>query len=315
MPSPRADPLLDLEGLRAFAEVAARLSFLEAAEALELSPSALTRRIKRLEAVCRVDLFERTTRRVALTRMGRELVPRARAALAAHGDCVRWLETAARGAAEQLTIGCVPTIARNVLPQLLSSYVKRRPDVRLRIVEAHMARLLRQVDEGQLDLGIGFLPEPHPGVLLDELMVDPYDLACPKNHPLAARRTVTWADLEAHPLIVSGNGRSSGNRRVLDATLKQLEWQPGRLVQIEHLSTALGLVEAGLGITVVPRSALTPELRQRLAIRPLGAPQVSRTIGVLRRRGRTLAPAARHFRLMLRRMAPLDVDRLAGPAA
>jgi DNA-binding transcriptional LysR family regulator len=305
-----AEPHLDLEGLRAFTQVAGRLSFLEASEHLAISPSALTRRIKRLETVMGVDLFKRTTRRVALTPMGRDFLPHAEAVIGTYDDCMRWFEASSHGAAERLTIACVPTIARNLLPRLVSDYASRWPDVRIRIVENHMATLLRQVTDGDVDLGIGFLPAPSPGVLLDELMVDPYDLACPKNHPLAALARVTWADLKTHSLIVSGSGSNSGNRRVLDAVLKQLDWEPGRLVQIEHLSTALGLVEAGLGITVVPRSALTPELRQRLAIQPLGEPLVSRTIGVLRLRGSTLSPAARQFRLALRRMAPLDVDRL-----
>jgi DNA-binding transcriptional LysR family regulator len=305
-----AERHLELEGLRAFTQVAGRLSFFEASEYLAISPSALTRRIKRLETLMGVDLFERTTRRVALTAMGREFLPHAQAAVGSYDDCLRWFEASSHAAAEHLTIACVPTIARNLLPRLISAYTRRWPEVRIRIVENHMATLLRQVVDGDVDLGIGFLPTPSPGVLQDELMVDPYDLACPRNHPLATCDGITWADLKTHPLIVSGSGSNSGNRRVLDAVLKQLDWEPGRLVQIEHLSTALGLVEAGLGITVVPRSALTPDLRQRLAIKALGEPQVSRTISVLRHRGLTLSPAAKQFRLALRRMAPLDVDRL-----
>lgn len=303
---------MDLDGLRAFTEVAARLSFFEAAEVLALSPSALTRRVKRLEADLGLVLLERTTRRVALTPTGREFLPRAERLLADLDDCLRWVEASSEAAASQLTIACVPTIAKGLLPRLISHYSQRRPEVRIRIVEAHVATILRKLHEGEVDLGIGFMPSPDPGLLLDELMVDPYDLACPLGHPLAALQTATWADLKTHALIVSGNGRSSGNRQVLDGVLRSLDWEPGRLVQIEHLSTALGLVEAGLGITVVPRSALTPELRQRLAIRPLTAPLVTRTIGVIRRRGMPLSAEARHFRLTLRRLAPLDVNRQDG---
>lgn len=306
-------PPLDVDGLRAFVEVAQRLSFFEASEALSLSPSALTRRIKRLEAALRLALFERTTRRVALTAAGRELLPRAQAALLAVDDCTRWAEASSRAAAEQLTIACVPSIARTLLPRLVSSFTQLRQDVRIRIVEAHVAQLVRQIDDGDVDLGIGFLPSAYPGLLIDELMVDPYDLACPPGHPLAGRQSVRWADLRDQPLIVSGSGRESGNRKVLDDALSGLTWAPTRLVEIEHLSTALGLVEAGLGITVVPRSALTTELRRQLAIRPLVEPVVTRRLGVLRRRGRALTPAARRFRLALRRMAPIATDDPAGP--
>jgi DNA-binding transcriptional LysR family regulator len=301
-------PTLDLDGLRAFAEVAQRLSFFEAAQALSLSPSALTRRVKRVEAALQFELFERTTRHVALSAAGRELLPRAQAALLAFNDCVDWAEASSRAGAQQLTIACVPSIARTLLPRLVSDFTQQRSDVRIRIVESHVAQLVRQIYDGEVDLGIGFMPSNYPGLLLDELMVDPYDLACPLDHTLARGARVRWADLREQPLIVSGSGRHSGNRKVLDDALVGLAWAPTRLVEIEHLSTALGLVEAGLGITIVPRSALTPELRQRLAIRPLEAPVVTRTLGVLRRRGRTLTPAARQFRLVLRRMAPIVLD-------
>jgi DNA-binding transcriptional LysR family regulator len=297
---------LDLDNLRAFAEVATRLSFLEAAEALALSPSALTRRIKRLEADLGLLLLERTTRRVTLSRAGRQLLPRAEQVLAGVDDCLACCAALATAGADELTIACVPTIARGLLPRLISRYSQRWPEVRIRIIEAHVATILRKLHNGEADLGIGFMPTPDPGLVLDELLVDPYDLACPKEHPLAALPEVSWADLKRHALIVSGNGRTSGNRQVLDGVLSALDWEPGRLVQIEHLSTALGLVEAGLGITVVPRSALTPELRERLAIRPLNEPRVTRTIGVIRRRAGPLTAAAKNFRLTLRRLAPLD---------
>ena len=312
--SMNSTPTIDLDGLRAFAEVAQRLSFFEAAEALSLSPSALTRRVKRVEAALAVELLERTTRRVALTAAGRELLPRAQAAMLAFDDCVRWAEASSRAGAEQLTIACVPSIARTLLPRLVSDFTQQRSDVRIRIVESHVAQLVRQIYDGEVDLGIGFLPSSYPGLLIDELMVDPYDLACPLGHALARRARVRWADLREQPLIVSGSGRHSGNRKVLDDALAGLAWAPTRLVEIEHLSTALGLVEAGLGITVVPRSALTPELCRQLAIRPLEAPVVSRTLGVLRRRGRTLPPAARQFRLALRRQAPIAIEPQTAPS-
>lgn len=218
----------DLPGLRAFVEVAQRLSFFEAAEALALSASALTRRIKRVESTLRLELFERTTRRVALTPASRELLPRARDALNALDECARWAEATSRAASEQLTIACVPSIARTLLPRLVSGFTRDGDGLRIRIVESHVAQLVRQIDAGDVDLGIGFLPSAYPGLLTDELMVDPYDLACPPGHPLAERPSVRWVDLRDQPLIVSGSGRESGNRKVLDDALSGLTWAPTR---------------------------------------------------------------------------------------
>jgi DNA-binding transcriptional LysR family regulator len=75
----------------------------------------------------------------------------------------------------------------------------------------------------------------------------------PADHPLAASEHVTWPELRPWPLIVSGT--SSGNRRMLDAALRDIDWRPDRLIEIEHLTTSLGIVEAGLGISIIPRCA------------------------------------------------------------
>ncbi len=295
---------VDLDGLRAFVEVAGRLSFQEAAHRLELSPSALTRRIKRLEVALGAALLERTKRRVALTPLGRDLLPRALALVEQFDADLRWFADASNAHFGQLKIACVPTIARTLMPRLVALYAQRWPDVQIRIVETHVATLVRMLHDGEADLGIGFLPTPDPDLLLDELLVDPYELACPQGHPLATRQSVTWADLQPHALIMSGDPRSSGNRQVLDSALQQVRREPGSVVQVEHLSTSMGLVEEGLGITVVPRSAITAEQRRRLVIKPLTGPSVTRSIGVLRHRSRTLSAAARHFRQTVRRLGP-----------
>jgi DNA-binding transcriptional LysR family regulator len=307
-----AAPTADLDGLRAFVEVARRLNFQEAAQVLAVSPSALTRRVKRLEQALGAALFERTTRRVALTPLGRDFLPRARAVVEQLDTTLRWFESAASAHFGQLKIACVPTIARSLMPRLVAAFAQRWPDVKIRIVETHVATMRRMLHSGEADLAIGFLPAPDPELLLDELLVDPYELACPRTHVLARRSSVTWADLRPHALIMSGDPRSSGNRQVLDHALGPVQRTARSVVEVEHLSTAMGLVEEGLGITVVPRSALTDELRRRLAIRPLTGPMVTRTIGVLRHRSRTLSAAARHFRQTVRRLGPRELQALGG---
>jgi DNA-binding transcriptional LysR family regulator len=118
--------------------------------------------------------------------------------------------------------------------------------------------------------------------------------------------------LRPWPLIVSGT--SSGNRRMLDAALRDIDWRPDRLIEIEHLTTSLGLVEAGLGISIIPRCAAPRDAHARIAIRPLVDPTVARTIGLIRRRDAALSSIARDFRLALRRMAPFDPSILHEPA-
>jgi DNA-binding transcriptional LysR family regulator len=297
-------PGVDLDALRAFVAVASHASFNDAAIELNLSGSALTRRIKRLEEALDVMLFERTTRNVALTASGELLLPRAQGVLRELDASLELVTEATRMRAGQLTIACIPTAAKLMLPGIVSSFHRRRPEVRLRLIEANLATVMQRVANGDAEFGIAFLVNESPDLDIDELLVDPYVLACPADHPLAAGEHVAWRELRPWPLIVSGS--SSGNRRMLDAALRDIDWRPERLIEIEHLTTSLGLVEAGLGISIIPRCAVPREAGARIAIRPLVDPTVARTIGLIRRRDAVLSPIARDFRLTLRRMAPVD---------
>ncbi|MFM0056023.1 LysR family transcriptional regulator [Paraburkholderia phytofirmans] len=297
-------PGVDLDALRAFVAVASHASFNDAAIELNLSASALTRRIKRLEEALDTMLFERTTRTVALTSSGELLLPRAQGVLRELDASLELVSEATRIRTGQLTIACIPTVAKFMLPKIVSSYHKRRPEVRLRLIEANLATVVQRVALGEAEFGIAFLVNESPELEIDELLVDPYVLACPVDHPLAASEHVTWPELRPWPLIVSGT--SSGNRRMLDAALRDIDWRPDRLIEIEHLTTSLGLVEAGLGISIIPRCAAPRDAHARIAIRPLVDPTVARTIGLIRRRDAALSSIARDFRLALRRMAPFD---------
>ncbi|MFL9918265.1 LysR family transcriptional regulator [Paraburkholderia fungorum] len=304
-------PGVDLDALRAFVAVASHASFNDAALELNLSASALTRRIKRLEEALDTLLFERTTRNVALTSSGELLLPRAQGVLRELDASLELVSEATRIRTGQLTIACIPTVAKFMLPKIVSSYHRRRPEVRLRLIEANLATVVQRVAIGDAEFGIAFLVNESPELAIDELLVDPYVLACPADHPLAASEHVTWPELRSWPLIVSGT--SSGNRRMLDAALRDIDWRPDRLIEIEHLTTSLGLVEAGLGISIIPRCAAPRDAHTRIAIRPLVDPTVARTIGLIRRRDAALSPLARDFRLALRRMAPFDSSILHEP--
>jgi DNA-binding transcriptional LysR family regulator len=119
-----------------------------------------------------------------------------------------------------------------------------------------------------------------------------------KDHPLANFETIEWNQLEAYPLVVVD--RSSGNRTLLDGALARHNLKLNWFYEVTHLNTSLGLVEAGLGISVLPRLATPQDEHPFLITRPIVNPVVSRTIGIVQRRGSALSPAAEKFvRLLL----------------
>lgn len=296
---------LDIPGLQAFVRIAELGSFHQAAEALHLSQSALSRRISKLEEGLGVRLLDRTTRKVRLTAVGRDFLPQARRLIEELAQSLDGLRDMAKRGAGQVSIACVPTAAFTVLPAVIRDYSAKHPDNRIRILDVHANEVLQAVQGGEAEFGLTLSGAEAPETEVEPLFEDPFVLACHRDHPLAQRRQVRWAELESHRVITVG--RLSGNRALLDFGL------PGNLprqrwtYEVQHsFSTGLALALAGIGVIAVPELALTGQRDTRLVSRPLVEPKLTRTLAVIRRKGVTLSPAAQEFLAMLKK-------RWAGP--
>ncbi len=283
--------------LRAFVAVIDLEGFHRAAETLNLSQSALSRRIQRLEAAVGAALLERTTRRVALTTAGRELLPLVRRMLDEFDSSLFAMREVGRQRGGQITLACVPTAAFYFLPSVIARFNEQYPNIRFRILDLSANEGLESVARGEVEFGINLLGTSEPELSFEPLIEDPFVLACRRDHPLAKRESLTWSDLEGQPLVAVS--RTSGNRILLDAALVRAGVRLSWSYEVTHLSTSLGLVEAGLGISVLPQLATPQGDHPIIVTRPLRDPEVSRTIGVVRRRAGRLAPAAEHFLEML----------------
>lgn len=279
--------------LRAFLTVVEQESFHRAAATLNLSQPAVSRRIQKLEAEIGAPLLERTTRRVALTAMGREFLPLVRRMLDEFDNSLFAMRQLGQRQAGQVTIACVPTAAFYFLPRVIARFNEQYPNVRFSILDLSANDGLRSVAHGEVEFGINLLGSAEPELSFDPLIDDPFVLACRRDHPLAERKSVDWADIEPYRLVTVS--RASGNRTLLEAALVRARVHLHWFYEVTHLSTSLGLVEAGLGISVLPQLATPQGEHPIIVTRPIGNPQVSRTIGVVRRRGRPLSPAAQRF--------------------
>jgi DNA-binding transcriptional LysR family regulator len=124
-------------------------------------------------------------------------------------------------------------------------------------------------------------------------MQDLFVIACPKGHPLARREKVKWSELGTYDYISLAQG--SGNRLLIDQALSTSSSRPRWFCEVHHVPALVSLVEAGAGLGVVPRLAMPPDGHPTLASVPLYEPQVARTLGLIKRRGRALSAAAQLF--------------------
>ena len=272
----------DLQQLEAFVAVAERGSFRAAADHIHLSAPALSRRIDKLETILGARLFNRTTRDVELTPLGRVFLERSRAALDDLESAMLGISDIAASRSGRLTVACVPSAAISFLPSVVRSFSEHYPLIRIRVMDEASGLVLSSVVSGESDFGISFLGSQVPGVEFEPIHTDPFVLAVPRSHALAGRETLDWPELECERLIAVA--RSSGNRQLLDDALAKAGVNPSYRFEVSHIATLLGMVEAGLGLAAVPQLALSP-MHPALAGIALCKPAVSRVLGLVTRRG------------------------------
>jgi DNA-binding transcriptional LysR family regulator len=236
----------DLQQLQAFVAVADRGSFRAAAEHIHLSPPALSRRIERLESILGSRLFNRTTREVELTALGRVFLDRARTAIDDLESAMLGIADIAANRSGRVTVACVPSAALYFLPRVIRSFSEQYPAIRVRLIDETMNQVLQSVLSGESDFGIGFMNTRVPGVLFEAMHSDPFVMALRRDHALARRKKLSWAELAQETLIAVA--RSSGNRQLLDDALTTAGLNPSYAFEVSHIATLLGMVEAGLGL-------------------------------------------------------------------
>lgn len=285
-----------LPDLRAFVTVGELQSFAAAAKALHLSQPALSRRISHLEELLGVRLFDRTTRSVGLTLLGRRFLDQVRGLVDDLDRTVLSLRDAAQLEAGDVTIGCVFSAVHHFLPPVILAFREQHPRVLVRIIEEGADEVLASVKQGEADFALNYIGMQDPELEFTPLLKEPYVLACAIGHPLAKRRSVRWQELADYPHARVSH--ASRNRLFIDQALAELPPLPRPVCEVRHVSTLIGLVENGLGVAVVPQLSLPRKSATVVGV-PLEQPAIGRTIGIIRRSGRSLSPAAAAFAKLL----------------
>jgi DNA-binding transcriptional LysR family regulator len=283
----------DLNDLLAFRAVAELANFRKAAESVHLSQPAFSRRIEKLEQALGVRLLERTTRRVTLTAVGREFERKVRELLDDLDSTLLGIRGVAATRMGEVTVACVPSTVYYYLSEVIRRYHDVSPKVRVKVLDAGANEVLASVARGEADFGLNFMGAQEGELDFQPLGEERFVAACRRDHPIAKMRRVTWAELARHDFI--SVARSSGNRLLLDQALAGVEHRPQSIYETQHVTTTLGLVEAGLGVAAVPAMAMPGPDHPLLVSVPLVEPVVTRKIGLIRRRGRSLSPAAQQL--------------------
>ncbi|WP_345353685.1 hydrogen peroxide-inducible genes activator [Actinoallomurus liliacearum] len=279
--------------LRAFLALAEHLHFREAAAALRLSQPALSGAVAALEETLNARLVERTTRRVLLTPEGERVARRAQRVLAELDGLVEEVSTPRRPLNGPLQVGVIPTVAPYLLPAVLPDLVRGYPDLRLAIREQRTAALVEDLRGGRLEVAILALPADE-GLAEIPLYEEDFVLLAPESYGLGpgpvGRDVVRDLDV-----LLLNEGHCLRDQAL--EICREAGARPGDATYATSLATLVQLVSGGLGVTLVPESALPVETRrdERLTVTRFEDPAPYRRIGIAYR---PTSPRADDFALL-----------------
>jgi DNA-binding transcriptional LysR family regulator len=284
---------INLRQLRAFVSIGRLGSFTRAADALHATQPALSARIRELEEALGVKLFDRSTRSVTLTQAGEDLLPVVDNVLGDLGSVVARARDVARRNTGRVTIAALPSLAATLVPSAVAQMRTRYPGITVVIKDALAERIIGLIRADEVDLAVTSAPPTDPQLQFTTLLTDRMVAVLPDGHPLAQAKTVRLAELLASPMVLMD--RDSSVRRIVDAACASIGRMAEPAFEAAYMSTAIGLVRAGLGATLLPSSAAELRATSDLTVRDLDAPRIERALGVLKQRRRAYSPAAEAF--------------------
>ena len=295
----------DFADLEAFLAVRETGSFYVAARRLNLSQSAVSRRVQKLETALDSVLFERTTRMVRPTLAAKRLQPRAEAILGDAQETALAMRDESVAFAHQrglvVTVATIPTVVGSLLPPALQVFRSGGHTARLRLLDLAANEVSEAVAQGEADFGICSIPTLEPNTEFETMFEDRMVLALAAEHPLAARKTVAWRDLGDVAVVLPARG--TGNRLLIDEAAARARLSLRWTFEAARSTTALALVAGGAGVALLPLSAMQEVRDDRVCWRPLGAPKIARPVGLLTRVGQADTPAVAALKEAIRSVA------------
>lgn len=245
---------IELRHLRAFITLAEELHFGRAAARLGIAQPPLSQQIQRLEAMLEVKLLERTSRRVQLTDAGQAFRVEAERILLAMDGAVTAARRAGRGEAGELKVAFAATVMFLALPRIIREFRDQFPGVHLDLREMPTGPQLAALHAGEIDIGFVREPRPDASLEIETVMREPLRIAVNRTHPLAARATLAVKHLADEPFVLFPAELAPGLHAQVMGLCRAAGFEPRIVEESRELYTTVSLVEAGVGVSIVPAS-------------------------------------------------------------
>lgn len=289
---------LKIQPLRYVLAVWEEGSFHGAARQLHRSQPALSMAIRDLEERLGQPLFEKNLKG-QLTPFGEYCLPRFRDLIKQHDRLARDLQQVAQGQQGRVTLATVPSVASRLMPGFLAAFIAEYPEININLHDENAEFVCRMVANGEVDLGISSVWAQDEHLSYTHLFEDNIGVVLHRNHRLASRDSIQWQELVDERFIANGTSRLLKNTPA------------ARLVDnndfyISNMISLLAMLEAGSGVTTLPRLAF-PVDNRKLCFVPLSEPKLVRRIGIIKLANNSLSPSAQALeRVILKRLTSVD---------
>ena len=300
---------MELYQLRYFTELARQRSFTQAAKRLDLATAALSVQIQKLEEEFGAPLFVRGQKQTVLTAAGEVLFEKAQALLGMADSVKQSVAEVSDLRAGRLTVAFVPALGTYWLPEVFQNFRREFPCVRLGLEEDDASAVSALLEDSSAELGLLELPVNDQLFEIERVWEEPVLVLLPRDHPLAGRPGLELKDLAQDGFVVQ---RGLSHQQTLEAC-RRAGFEPRLACECSDQETAIALVQAGLGVMLLPQLAANPP-RPNLAVLPIREPKLVRQFGLISRRGRELSVAAKAFvELVKKSTFPNGANRAVRP--
>lgn len=292
---------MELRQLRYLVAIAQEANFTRASEKVFVSQSALSQQIQALEQETGMVLLDRSKRGVRLTAAGEILYRHAQRIfleLEQAETAINELAGLQRG---ELHVGVVQTVNDYLMPLLASSFTQRHPRVKLLVSELSTDEIEAGLEQGELQVGLGFIPSSSPGIDAQSLLEEQLVLIVRSDHPLAQHKQIAVGSLDQLPMVMLSN--TFCTRRLWEDSARLAPAKPEVVMEMNTVSSILTVVENSDLATVLPRFTLTRRSSDHLVGIELTEPTPSRQVGLLWHRENYLCSASRAFLEMTKQVS------------
>lgn len=300
-------PNTSIRQLQAFIALFERRSFTRAAAQFHLSQPAFSALISQLESALGLRLFDRNTRHVEPTAEGVEFEHLARRVLAEFDAAIAGMTDRLARTRGRVSIALLPSLAAGWLPSILQSYRREHPGIEIEVADVLSEPCVDRVRSGQADFALAAIRADTSELRAEPFCSDGFHLVCPLGHPLLEVPQLRPRDVATYPFIHMA--RNSSVRQYLDAAIHPLHMNT--LMEVDQLATVVGMVRAGLGVSIVPVLTLFHFDQPGIATRALNWSGLKRKIYLIRRRDRSLSLAAQS---LYERVMAQPAQVVLGPA-